>query len=213
LLLGGVRRVDGYAGLEPKKLLDYRTTAARRLAGVEWVFTPAEPAGQPRWQPVSMPAPRARLISRLAVSDGLEDPAKLLADNLAIAEPPLNLPASQPGRAQVLEDRPGRIAVEVQAPSPQLLVTTESFHEGWTATSAGRKLPVVRVNGDFLGCVVDGAVDKVVLEFRPASLRRGATLSACGLGFLVCLAMFSLLRRTRTPGAFEPCQTELAMQS
>jgi len=213
LLLAGVVRVDGYAGLEPKKLLDYRTNAARQLAGVEWVLTPAQGSNEPSWEAIFAPVPRARLVSRFAEPDALEDPASLVSENLAVAQPALDLPSSGPGVAQVLEDRSGHIVIQVHAPASQLLVMTESFQAGWVATSAGRKLPVVRVNGDFLGCVVDADVDRVVLEFRPASLRWGAALSACGLGFLVCLAMFSLLGRYRLSGTFEPCQAELATQS
>lgn len=213
LLLAGVVRVDGYAGLEPKKLLDYRTNAARQLAGVEWVLTPAQGSHEPSWQPIAAPVRRARLLSRFAEPDALEDPARLVSENLAVAESALDLPSGEPGIAELIDDRPGHIVVRIQAPAPQLLVMTESFHPGWVAKSAGRKLPVVRVNGDFLGCVVDADVDRVVLEFRPASLRWGAALSACGLGFLVCLAMFSLLGRYQDSGTTEPCQAELATQS
>jgi hypothetical protein len=92
ILLAGCQRVDGYAGLEPAKQLDYRDPAALRAAGVKWltaqagtqvrdaghvgwlakrertVMTPGEPvysAGKGAlWMRMSKPRPRAWLVNR-----------------------------------------------------------------------------------------------------------------------------------------------------
>ena len=64
MLLAGVQRVDGYAGLEPAKRLDYSTPEAMQLAGVEWVFHPAPGAPSEtaqQWTALSPTAPRVRL--------------------------------------------------------------------------------------------------------------------------------------------------------
>ena len=53
-----------------------------------------------------------------------------------------------------MTDNPGDITVEVNAPASQLLVVSESFHDGWRATIDGSPVEVERVNGDFLGAVV-----------------------------------------------------------
>ena len=42
----------------------------------------------------------------------------------------------------------------VATPTRQLLVVSESYHPGWQAAVDGVPQPVLRVNGDFLGCVV-----------------------------------------------------------
>jgi hypothetical protein len=41
ILLAGWKRVDGYAGLDPAKRLDYREPAALRAAGVKWIAADA----------------------------------------------------------------------------------------------------------------------------------------------------------------------------
>jgi hypothetical protein len=201
MLLAGVDRVDGYAGLEPAKLLDYRQLAAQRLGGVAWMLKSSSERPSAQWTSVPMPAPRARLVTRTADEEVLRDLGRLDFDTAAV-DGPLLLPPGAPGSVRVVVDKPGRITIETAATSRQLLVMTESFHDGWRASAADRPLRVMRVNGDFLGCVVEAGTHRVSLEFRPFSLRLGATLSACGLGLTVFLLGSSLpwpTRRNRMP--------------
>ncbi len=191
ILLAGLTRVDGYAGLEPSRWLDRSTTAALQLAGAGYLLVADsndndndnDNAGP--WLSIEQTAPRVRLVSRtvpLAEWRG----ATAMGLETARLDEPIELPPSQPGPARVVADRPGQITVEYSAPARQLLVTTESFHRGWRATVDGRDRPVVRVNGDFLGCVVDAGNHEVLLGFRPRSLILGLVVSACGLGLLLC---------------------------
>ncbi len=181
ILLAGVQRVDGYAGLEPAKRLDYTTTAAMQLAGASWALSPDR-----TWTRIAPTAPRARLVTRAVVGDPANHP-DLASLDTAFVDEPLVLPSAAPGSAVVAADRPGRIAINTSAATPQLLVTTESFHPGWQAVADGREQPVVPVNGDFLGSVVPAGVHQVELRFRPRSLLAGKCASACGLGLLVCI--------------------------
>src|SRR4029077_18404916 len=89
------------------------------------------------------------------------------------------------GSARLGVDRPGLLGAEMETPGPGILALTERFHEGWSATSDGRPLPVVRVEEDFLGCKVDGTVHRVELRFRPRSVVRGTIVSAIGGVLLV----------------------------
>ena len=82
-LLAGWYRADGYAGLEPRRQLDYRQLAALRVAGVRWVRRNTSNAtieglldGNPKWREVPSPLPQVRLLTRVQVSD---DPARDLA--------------------------------------------------------------------------------------------------------------------------------------
>jgi uncharacterized membrane protein YfhO len=45
---------------------------------------------------------------------------------------------------------------------------------------------VLRVNGDYLGCIVGPGRQRVELEFRPASLRLGRMVSLLGIVVTVC---------------------------
>jgi hypothetical protein len=170
MLLAGLARVDGYAGLEPRKQLDYTSEKFLRLAGVRWVWHPTVPGSdiRGRWTAVSDPAPRARFADA--------------------ATPQVS--------ARIAVDKPGHMLIECGRPeSQQLLVTTESYHPGWRASVEGAAGAVVRVDGDFLGCVVPAGTDRVDLWFQPDSLRWGAWCSACGLGLLLC--MFAVRARPR----------------
>ena len=70
-------------------------------------------------------------------------------------------------------DEPGDIALLVSTPVEQLLVLTESFHAGWQATTDGRSVPVVRVDGDFLGVVVEPGESSVQLVSSSERSRSG----------------------------------------
>ncbi len=186
MLLAGLSRVDGYAGLEPAKQLDYSTVNAQRRAGVDHVLVPASEKNgtASHWTPVDSPAPRARLVTRttaIRTGTGVSDDLEVVA-----TEPPVELSSRPAGSVSIRDDLPGRLSLESQAPSRQLLVTTEGYHHGWIATVDGRVVPVVRVDGDFLGCVVDLGTHAVDLRFRPRSLQLGRMVSIGGLGLLWC---------------------------
>jgi hypothetical protein len=84
------------------------------------------------------------------------------------------------GDARLTVDRPGHLAAHVEAPGRRILALTERFHEGWSAISAGAPLQTVRVEEDFLGCVVDPGVHDIELRFSPPSFRYGSLMTALG---------------------------------
>jgi hypothetical protein len=182
MLLAGLERVDGYAGLEPVKQLDYRRQGALRLAGVRWLLQPDghESAAPREWLSVQPTAQRARLLTRTAGAEQLDDLERLGLE-VAVTDPSLTLDEAPAGTAKVVVKAPGRIAVDTSATTRQLLVMTESYHVGWQATVDGAATQVVRVNGDFLGCVVEPGSRRILLEFRPRTRRVGALLTGCGL--------------------------------
>jgi uncharacterized membrane protein YfhO len=84
----------------------------------------------------------------------------------------------------------------VECPARQLLVVSERFHRGWSATCDGRPASVLRVNGDFLGCEVGpGAGERIVLVFRAPGLLCGALVSG-----LAALGVLALVGRGLAPG-------------
>mgnify|MGYP001227065231 FL=1 len=208
MLLAGMNRIDGYAGLEPAKRLDYRQNAALRLGGVQWIWQAASnQAGAPRqWQRLDASAPRARLLTNVVGPEQLANLGQLGMD-VAAVDSPLSLPDSEPGQAQAIVDSPGRIEIETTAPARQLLATTESYDAGWLATLDGADVPVVRVNGDFLGCVVEAGTRHVRFEFRPRSLRMGGLISVFGLAFIVCRYALAIRGQRRRIDSDQGSQT------
>jgi hypothetical protein len=197
----GWQRADGYAGLEPDRRLDYRQLSVLRAAGVRWIKRSAATAAgdsaadDTHWLEVPHPLPRVRLVSQVtAGSDPYGDLAGICVDRAALSEVPLALPPAAPGTAAVVSQRPGRLHVRVDCPAPQLLVVSEGFHPGWQAAVDGRPQPVLRVNGDFLGCPVAAGRHEVVFEFRPRSLALGWLDCYLGLGLLGACFCGSLRR-------------------
>jgi hypothetical protein len=249
LIARGLRQADGYAGLEPRRRLDYSQLPALQIAGVRWLPAAAGAgvAGlvehHDTWLEVPHPLPRVRLVNGIVASD---DPARDLgtidvgmqalvehsAANLAPSPgtpgegwgegpferdtplTPTPLPRSTGergldrnslGNAKLLEDRPGRLTVAIHTTGRQLLVVAESFHSGWQATIDGVPTAVLRVNGDFLGTIVEPGRHQVSLLFRPWSLTWGRRLSLIGLALLAAWVAVRLgaVRKTTSAGGLE----------
>lgn len=187
--LRGWQLADGYIGLEPRRRLNYDLLPALRVAGVRWVRQGPSTKDiahlQPRpngWLEVPEPLPRARLVTQTKTSREPDiDITRIRPDDTALTETPLKLPASKPGTAAIVAERPGRIEIAVQCPAHQLLVVAESYHRGWMAFVDGQPLAVHRVNGDFMGCEVERGKHRVLLCFQPDSLDRGWMATCLGL--------------------------------
>lgn len=187
-LLAGWSRADGYAALEPVRRLDYRQLPALRVADVRWVMKNKLTAGLPGlhpqgdWLQVPDPLPRVRLVTQVQPSRHPADEiTKIAVETTALAESPLALPPGTPGQATLYDDRPGRLEIWTECVTPQLLVISERYHAGWQAEVEGKPREVLRVNGDFLGCVIQPGEHRVHLAFRPRSVRDGAIVSCLGL--------------------------------
>jgi len=202
LVLAGWHRADGYAGLDPRKQLDYGRLAALRAAGVRWVkrgsrtarIAGLRPCG-PNWLEVPEPLDRVRLATKKKKGPGL-----FCAKHPSGRSGKTNQVPFSFSSVRVLDDRPGCLHIRCDCPSPQLLVVAESYHPGWQARVEGEPRHVFRVNGDFIGCIVGPGLEHVELTFRPPSLRRGRLASLAGLGLLgCCLVCFGHRPRPRPP--------------
>ena len=115
-------------------------------------------------------------------------------ETVALVDQPVELPGGLPGKAIIQRDDPGDIQIETEAPSRQLLVLSESYHRGWSATVDGTPCEVLRAYGDFMGCVVGSGRHQVEFRFEPRSLSQGRRLSWLGLALSFGWLAFSLLR-------------------
>lgn len=189
--IAGIQMTEGYMQLRYPKLLDYDQPEAQRLAGVGWALS----AG--RWVEVPNPLPKVRLVAHARVSKSpAADLYAIDLETTALVPNAVDLEDGLPGRVEILEERPGRIRATVSAPTRQLLVLAESFHEGWRVLVNGEARPVVRVYGDFMGCVVEPGESTIEFLFQPADLRLGAITSLVALA-LVALALLGAELRAR----------------
>jgi len=192
-MMRGLRMVQGYAAVPPRRRLSYERPASLRVAGVEWSL-PSGDEGTRDWRPVPGALPRARLVTRTLVSsDPDRDLDRIDVGTTVLTERalPAPLPDAAPGSAWLAADRPGKLDAVTDAPARQLLVVSESYHEGWRARIDGRRARVFRLNGDFLGCVVPPGRHEVRFRFRPRGEKAGALLCALSLGLIAAVPAFS----------------------
>lgn len=99
-----------------------------------------------------------------------------------------------PGEARVVARTPARWEIAVATPATAGLTVANPYFPGWEALVDGETLPLRISPGDPFTLAVPAGEHRVVLRYRPLSLRLGAGLAAVGLVLLVwCLA--------RRPGA------------
>jgi hypothetical protein len=99
---------------------------------------------------------------------------------------------STAGSVRMAVDRPGRLVADIDAPGRRIVAFTERFHAGWSATINGTRLQTVRVEGDFLGCLVDDGVHRATLQFMPRSFMYGSALTAIGVALVVGVLFLGL---------------------
>jgi hypothetical protein len=115
----------------------------------------------------------------------------------AIVDVPVDVAPGPPGAIRVDADVPGMIALRTESTMRQLLVVSEGYHSGWTASVDGADAVLVRAYGDFMGTVVDPGVHDVTLRFEPASFRTGRLASGLAAGGLLVATAWCWRRRRR----------------
>jgi hypothetical protein len=147
------------------------------------------------------PLPRARLVTRAQVTTSLANDLQAidvartaLVDEFVALEGP-------GGRVSIERETPGELLLRAHAPAQQLLVVSESWHEGWRAWIDGAPAQVLRVYGDFMGCVVPHGDHEIRLHFEPASFAQGARVSAGALAAIAAWGAVALARSGRRRAA------------
>jgi hypothetical protein len=129
-------------------------------------------------------------------------PANLL-DQAVVEVPPggpaIDLPstaaASPARRAAIVSYAADRVEVRVSPGAAGLLVLTDSFFPGWTATVNGRAAPILATDVAFRGVVVGGGASDVVFTYDPGATPVGWVLALVALMALVVAALIRRVRR------------------
>jgi len=111
-------------------------------------------------------------------------------------------PAAAGDTAAITAYAPERVSVRTESAGPALLVLSDSFYPGWSATVDGAPAPILATNVLFRGVVVPAGSHEVLFEFAPSGWAAGLWLAALG-GLLLLLALSAALwlRRTRRVGS------------
>jgi hypothetical protein len=136
-----------------------------------------------------------RAPTRLGV-DPRREALATVSDARGVALPP----GSRSSPADVARAAGGRLVV--RAAGPGLLVLAEGFDPGFRARVDGRAAPLLRVNGDRIGVVLEAGTHRVVLTHHARGLGAGlglASLAAFGLAAAVGRGRRGRRRKGRKP--------------
>jgi hypothetical protein len=191
LVFHDLRVLRPYVGLRPARRLTLVTDSELRVSGAQWV------SGESGWSRVADPMPRVRFVPRWTV---VNDPGALsgidVRQTALVSEDPRATQGID-ARARLVVDEPGRLLVDVSTRDSALLVTTEAYDLGWTATgrSDGVKLKILPVYGDYLGVVVEPGDYRMSLTFAPKSITTGVYTSLSGLIVVAFVVVLSSWKR------------------
>jgi len=137
------------------------------------------------------PIPRARLVHEVVYA-APEDTLRTTIDrsrdagSLAVLEAGDRItvePPATPGgeHVAIVDEAPERVTLEARVDAPALLVLTDTFFPGWTATVDGAPVTIRRTDHAFRGVELAPGIHRVVFQYRPRSVVVGLTISACAL--------------------------------
>jgi hypothetical protein len=186
----GVRAVVGSPAIPtPKTLLD---VAPGRFAPFS-LYRNAD--ALPRW---FLPI-RVDVIERKDLASfirQLDSGARVAVFRDEMGDAPLPPPAGEETGVRARRAIPGRIELALPAGAGErLLATSIPRAAGWRAVSPERKLPLVTVDGAFVGVRVPAGVTRVTLAYVPPGFVAGSVAAAAAL--LVVLRLIWAGRRGR----------------
>ena len=97
--------------------------------------------------------------------------------------------------ATITRYEPSRIDIRVKSGCAGLVVLSDTYFPGWTATVNGHSSTVYPTDVAFRGIVVPAGTSTVVLRYQPRSFRDGLALALVAVLGFVAVALFLLWRR------------------
>ena len=190
---------QGFAGITPHKELNPIKVESQCVAGEKWALLYLGPNNRPQWFSLDEPLPRVQLFRQAKVYDDLNSKMRQIdCKTVALVSKEISISGDTPGTAYIVKDKPGDIEIAADVNSRQLLFLSESFDPGWRVIVDGKTQEVIRVFGDFMGCVLDSGSHNVQFQWRPTGLIIGKfisfILSAAMLIWLLVLGVVNLIR-------------------
>jgi hypothetical protein len=99
------------------------------------------------------------------------------------------------GTAKVVHYAPDRVVVDVEAPTPAILVLTDQHYPGWEAEVDGTPTDILVTDYVFRGVPVNAGTHRVIFRFVSQSFRRGLWVAA--LGSMLALGVMLAVRQER----------------
>ncbi len=173
-------------GVEPE-------SQVRLQDGRVWASVYAYPGG-----------PRARVVGnyRVVGSDEtldlvLGDGFNPVVETLLEEEPPMAPDPEARGQVEWVERSPNRMAFQVRASGPALVVVADNWFPAWQATVNGEETPVLRADHTFRAVAVPEGTSEVIMEYRSRQIQGSLALSVACLLLVTGAGLFSGLRTRR----------------
>ena len=101
------------------------------------------------------------------------------------------------GRVTLLSYEPNLLKYRVESNKGGLVVFSEIYYPGWTATIDGQPAEPGRVNYVLRALKVPAGSHEVVMEFRPATVTTTNSIAFGALGVILVFFVFALFRTLR----------------
>ena len=101
------------------------------------------------------------------------------------------------GKAQITSYAPNHLTYDVETDKQSVLVFSEVYYPGWTATIDGKDVPVGRVNYILRAIVVPQGKHKVELMFYPTSVDTTETIAYIGYALLLLILIAVIVKAVR----------------
>ncbi len=111
------------------------------------------------------------------------------------------------GQVQLSEEKSGQIVVEAEASENCILVTSQAYFPGWTATLDGQPVDIYPAWGALTALYMPKGKHQFVLGYKPQGLMWGA-LATLGVLIGVLTALVVYRRRRNKRGGVEPDQDQ-----
>jgi hypothetical protein len=153
--------------------------------------------------------PRAKLFANWQVNTNDQAVLKTLSDlnfdpakTVLVSTPPKDLPASgtndNPGTVEFKSYHPMHLVFAAQAAAPSVLLLNDKYDPNWQVTVDGKPAELLRCNYLMRGVYVPAGPHTVEFNFRLSNKPIYVTLSAIGVGILLCVGLFGLTRREKS---------------
>lgn len=142
--------------------------------------------------------PRAFLTSNYTVIPSEQKSGSLLMDpsffpsKMVLIEktpPSISTSSSIIGTVQIKTYEPNRIVFETTANTSSLLVLTDTYYPGWTATVDGTSTPILRADYTYRAVSVPEGNHIIMMQFNPMSLKIGFIVSISSILILLVIIM------------------------
>jgi hypothetical protein len=104
-----------------------------------------------------------------------------------------------PTPARLIAHERHRVLIQADAQAAGVLVLSDAFYPGWTATLDGQPAPILPVDLALRGVPLPAGQHRIEMTYRDPALRPGLALALLGLFGLVLLAFLGRWQRRRPP--------------